>query len=56
MITLIGKTVGIASIFLAYAKFEDSKIIEFRFGLLTTVLLLLLIAAPLMNLVSRKYL
>lgn len=49
---LIAKTLGLASIFLAYAKFENPEYIEFRYGLLTTVLLLMLIGTPLMNLVS----
>ncbi|XP_008554953.1 sugar transporter SWEET1 [Microplitis demolitor] len=50
MMKLIAKTLGLASIFLAYAKFENPEYIEFRYGLLTTVLLLMLIGTPLMNL------
>lgn len=52
MMKLIGKTLGLASIFLAYAKFESPDLIEFRYGLLTTALLLMLVGTPLMNLVS----
>ncbi|KAK0089847.1 hypothetical protein PV325_005154 [Microctonus aethiopoides] len=47
---LVGKTIGTAAIFLAYANFEHPDNVEFRFGLLTTVLLFLLISSPLMNL------
>ncbi|KAG8037418.1 hypothetical protein G9C98_005628 [Cotesia typhae] len=50
MMKLIGKTLGLASIFLAYAKFESPDLIEFRYGLLTTALLLMLVGTPLMNL------
>lgn len=38
--------------FLSYAWFEDPDKLEFRWGLLITVVLFLLIGAPLFNLVS----
>ncbi|KAH0955279.1 hypothetical protein HN011_001150 [Eciton burchellii] len=47
---LICKVTVFVIIFLAYAEIESSANIEFRFGILVTVLLLLLIAAPLAHL------
>lgn len=35
---------------LAYAQYEDPKLVEFRFGLILTVLLLGLVGSPLLNL------
>lgn len=48
--TLIAKVAAFVTVFLVYAHLEDSGKIEFRFGLITTVLLLLLIGSPLVHL------
>ncbi|XP_011306280.1 sugar transporter SWEET1 [Fopius arisanus] len=50
LVMTIAKTLGIAGIFLAYAQIEEPVTLEFRWGILTTALLFLLIAAPLANL------
>lgn len=47
---LILKAIAFVSVFLIYAQLENPHKIEFRFGLITTVLLLLLIASPLVHL------
>ncbi|EZA51782.1 hypothetical protein DMN91_004400 [Ooceraea biroi] len=44
------KVAGFVVIFLAYAEVESSEKIEYRFGMLVTILLLLLIASPLVHL------
>ncbi|XP_076234020.1 sugar transporter SWEET1 [Calliopsis andreniformis] len=49
-LALIGKVATFVMVFLTYAQVEDPEKIEFRFGLIVTVLLLLLIASPLVHL------
>lgn len=49
-LALIGKATAFVMVFLAYAQVEDPEKIEFRFGLIVTSLLLLLIASPLVHL------
>ncbi|KAK9293942.1 hypothetical protein QLX08_011278 [Tetragonisca angustula] len=48
-LALIGKATAFVTVFLAYAQVESPEKIEFRFGLIVTVLLLLLIASPLVH-------
>ena len=47
---------GIAAAFVAsligYTQYEDPKVVEFRYGLILTAILYLLIASPLLGLVS----
>ncbi|XP_015114981.1 sugar transporter SWEET1 [Diachasma alloeum] len=50
LVMTIVKTLGIVGIFLAYAQIENPVTLEFRWGILTTLLLFMLIAAPLANL------
>ncbi|XP_076184096.1 sugar transporter SWEET1 [Ptiloglossa arizonensis] len=47
---LIGKVAVFVAIFLAYAQVENPKKVEYRFGIIVTVLQLLLIAFPLVHL------
>ncbi|CAL7935121.1 unnamed protein product [Xylocopa violacea] len=49
-LALIGKATAFVMVLLAYAQTESPENIEFRFGLIVTVLLLLLIASPLVHL------
>ena len=49
-LALIGKVAAFVMVFLTYAQVENSEKIEFRFGVVVTVLLLLLIASPLVHL------
>lgn len=42
----------IVAIFLGYAEIEDPKNLEFRYGLIVTVLMLLLLGSPLLHVVS----
>ncbi|XP_053979007.1 sugar transporter SWEET1 isoform X2 [Hylaeus anthracinus] len=48
--TLIGKAAVFVAAFLVYAQVENPEKIEFRYGLIVTALLLLLIASPLVHL------
>ncbi|KAG5878291.1 hypothetical protein JTB14_033092 [Gonioctena quinquepunctata] len=41
---------GVVAIFIGYAELEDPSKLEYRYGLIVTVLMLLLIAAPLLDL------
>ncbi|KAG6800640.1 sugar transporter SWEET1 [Apis mellifera caucasica] len=50
ILALIGKATTFVMVFLAYAQVESPEKIEFRFGLIVTVLLLLLVAFPLVHL------
>lgn len=50
VLNLIGKTTIVVTAFLVYAQIENPANVEHRFGLIVTVLLLLLIAAPLAHL------
>ncbi|GAB1869538.1 Sugar transporter SWEET [Camponotus japonicus] len=50
VLTLIYKTTIFVLIFLVYAQIEHPENVEFRFGLVVTILLFLLIASPLMHL------
>lgn len=50
----MGKITFFVVIFLAYAEMEKPENIEFRFGMLLTVLLVLLIAAPLVHVVRKR--
>lgn len=43
--------VGIVAIFLGYAQFENPKNLEFRYSLVLTILMLLLIGSPLLDMV-----
>ncbi|KYQ55391.1 hypothetical protein ALC60_05760 [Trachymyrmex zeteki] len=54
VLKLIYKVTTFVAIFLVYAQMEHPANVEFRFGIVVTVLLLLLIAAPLAHLVSRS--
>ncbi|XP_076663117.1 sugar transporter SWEET1 [Andrena cerasifolii] len=49
-LALIGKVAAFVMVFLTYAQVENSEKIEFRFGVVVTVLLFLLIASPLVHL------
>lgn len=46
----------VVAIFLGYAQVEDPQNLEFRYGLIVTVLMLLLLGSPLIQLVSVCYL
>ncbi|XP_076289871.1 sugar transporter SWEET1 [Lasioglossum baleicum] len=46
----LGKLTALVAVFLAYAQMENPEKIEYRFGLIVTILLLLLIASPLFHL------
>ncbi|XP_014468054.1 PREDICTED: sugar transporter SWEET1-like [Dinoponera quadriceps] len=50
VLNLIGKATVFIVIFLIYAQVEHPSNVEFRFGIVVTVLLFLLIAAPLIHL------
>ncbi|EFN86448.1 RAG1-activating protein 1-like protein [Harpegnathos saltator] len=50
VLNLIGKVTVLITVFLVYAQIEHPSNVEFRFGILVTILLLLLIAAPLVHL------
>ncbi|XP_024945680.1 sugar transporter SWEET1 isoform X2 [Cephus cinctus] len=50
VLALIGKAVAFVAIFIGYAQWEHKDNIEFRFGIIITVLLFLLIASPLFHL------
>lgn len=45
----VSKTVIFIALLIGYAQKEDSELVEFRFGLIITVILLFLIGAPLLN-------
>ncbi|KAI4497400.1 hypothetical protein M0802_007411 [Mischocyttarus mexicanus] len=47
---LISKAVALIAMFLAYAQVEHPDKVEYRFGILVTILLYLLIASPLIHL------
>ncbi|KOC71289.1 Sugar transporter SWEET1 [Habropoda laboriosa] len=49
-LALIGKVTAFVMVLLAYAQMENAENIEFRFGLIVTVLLMLLIGSPLVHL------
>ncbi|XP_076384923.1 sugar transporter SWEET1 [Megalopta genalis] len=49
-LALIGKATAFVAVFLAYAQVENPEKIEFRFGIIVTALLLLLIMSPLFHL------
>ncbi|KAK2580355.1 hypothetical protein KPH14_001251 [Odynerus spinipes] len=49
-LALISKAVAFVAVFLAYAEMEHPEKVEFRFGIIITVLLLLLVASPLAHL------
>ena len=53
---MLGKAIAFVAVFLGYAQWEKPELIEFRYGVIVTVLLLLLIASPLVHLVSIEYL
>ncbi|CAG9854989.1 unnamed protein product [Phyllotreta striolata] len=46
----VGMAGGLTAVFLGYANWEDPSNVEFRYGLLLTMLMLLLLAAPLAEL------
>lgn len=43
--------VGVVAIFLGYAQFENPDNLEFRYGLILTILMLLLLGSPLLDMV-----
>ncbi|XP_015183790.1 PREDICTED: sugar transporter SWEET1 [Polistes dominula] len=47
---LISKAVGLIAVFLTYAQMEHPDKVEYRFGIIVTILLYLLIASPLIHL------
>lgn len=49
----LGMAGAVTMAILAYAKIENAELVEYRFGLIITVMLLLLIAQPLFGLVGR---
>ena len=40
---------------LAYVQLESAEVVEFRFGIILTILMMLLIASPFMSLVRTLY-
>lgn len=46
--------VAVAAVFLAYARMENPDNVEYRFGLIVTVLMLALLGSPLLEVVSKK--
>jgi solute carrier family 50 protein (sugar transporter) len=44
-------TAGVAAL-IAYVFWEDPDVVEFRYGIIITILLMLLIASPFLQLVS----
>lgn len=51
VIKQVGKAVVFFGSILLYVNMEDPKVVLFRFGIITTSLMLLLIASPLLELV-----
>ncbi|KZC12210.1 Sugar transporter SWEET1, partial [Dufourea novaeangliae] len=49
-LALIGKVAAFVMVFLAYAQLESPEKVEYRFGLIVTILLFLLIGSPLIHL------
>lgn len=43
---------ALVAVFLGYAQFESSQNIEFRYGLILTILMLMLVGSPLLDVVS----
>lgn len=48
----IAAAVGLVAVLLGYAQVESSENIEYRFGMILTLLMLVLLGAPLMDVVS----
>lgn len=48
----LGLATALVAVFLGYAQIESHENIEFRYGLVLTVLMLLLLGAPLLDVVS----
>ncbi|XP_033220862.1 sugar transporter SWEET1-like [Belonocnema kinseyi] len=46
----LAKAVAFIAVFIGYAQIEDESKVEFRFGLIVTALMFILIAAPLVHL------
>lgn len=45
---------GLVAIFLGYAHFENPDYIEFRYGMVLTILMLLLLGSPLLDVVRKS--
>lgn len=50
LMSSVSKAVGFVAVLLAYANWESKENVEYRFGMIVTVLMLLLIGSPLMSL------
>lgn len=46
--------VGVVAIFLGYAQFENPDHLEFRYGLVLTILMLVLLGSPLLDMVCLR--
>lgn len=51
LVKVSGRIGAFTAVLIAYATYEDEKVVEFRFGLILTLLLFLLIGSPLFGLV-----
>ena len=50
-LTVLGKAAMFVSMILGYAQMESKEHVEYRYGVLTTVLFLILVGSPLLNIV-----
>lgn len=48
----LGKGAALTAVLIGYAQWESEDLVEYRFGMIVTVLMLTLIGAPLLSLVS----
>lgn len=51
----LGVGTALVAVFLGYAHIESAQNLEFRYGMLLTILMLLLLGAPLLDIVSNSY-
>ncbi|XP_051157394.1 sugar transporter SWEET1 [Leptopilina boulardi] len=50
LLSTLAKTAALVAIFIGYAQMEDESKIEFRFGIIVTIVMFLLLASPLIHL------
>lgn len=55
VVKTLGVGLAIMSLFLFYAKMESNENVEYRYGLIVTILMLLLLGSPLVEVVSIDY-
>ena len=51
----LAKGITLMGVLLGYARWEDSDVLEYRYGFIVTILMLLLLGSPLVDIVSNYF-